>query len=359
MSTSLQKEFSKSLLGKDLLYKFPKIELHRHLEGTFDLDTLYNLSVKNDLDTPRDRAKFKEYCQFPKDHDSDFLLFLGKFHNNWYKSLDDVSEVVFNSVKNIKKEGLHYIELRFSPEHYALVNDFDRIDITKLVVDSANSAARQTDLKIKYILTFNRGKQTADGMIALYKKMLDLNIDSIVGVDLAGDEKNYPPELFIRFFDFVKKVGVHKIDIHAGEVTDSSQIWTAIDKLHADRIGHGVSAIHDKKLQLELIERQIYLCQCVISNFQTAAWSDTPTHPLPRLFRNNVPVSISSDDPTIQNANLVDDYRTIIESFDFNFQDLVDINFNTIDASFLSKDQKSTMKEDYSQALDSFIIENS
>lgn len=359
MSTSLQKEFSKSLLDKDLLYKFPKIELHRHLEGTFDLDTLYNLSVKNNLDTPRDTAEFREYCQFPKDHDSDFLLFLGKFHNNWYKSLDDVSEVVFNSVKNIKKEGLHYIELRFSPEHYALVNDFDRIDITKLVVDSADSAARQTDLKIKYILTFNRGKQTADEMIALYKKMLDLNIDSIVGVDLAGDETNYPPELFTRFFDFVKNVGVHKIDIHAGEVTDSSQIWTAIDKLHADRIGHGVSAIHDKKLQLELKERQIYLCQCVISNFQTAAWSDTPTHPLPRLFRNNVPVSISSDDPTIQNANLVDDYKTIIESFDFDFQDLVDINFDTIDASFLSKDQKSTMKEDYSQAVDSFIRENS
>lgn len=359
MSTSLHKEFSKSLLHKDLLYKFPKIELHRHLEGTFDLDTLYDLSIKNDLDTPRDKAEFKEYCQFPKDHDSDFLLFLGKFHNNWYNSLDDVSKVVFNSVKNIKKEGLHYIELRFSPEHYALVNNFDRIDITKLVVEAADSAALQTDLKIKYILTFNRGKQTAEEMIELYKKMLDLNIDSIVGVDLAGDETNYPPELFINFFDFVKRVGIHKIDIHAGEVSDSRQIWTAIDKLHADRIGHGVSAIHDEKLQKELIDRQIYLCQCVISNFQTAAWSDTPTHPLPRLFRKNVPVSISSDDPTIQNADLVDDYSTIIESFDFSFQELVKINLDTIEASFLSKDQKSTLKEDYSQAVDSFIRDNS
>lgn len=359
MSTSLQNEFSKSLLDKDLLYKFPKIELHRHLEGTFDLDTLYNLSVKNDLDTPRDKAEFKEFCQFPKDHDSDFLLFLGKFHNNWYKSLDDVSEVVFNSVRNIKKEGLHYIELRFSPEHFALVNDFDRLDITRLIIENADAAARQTDLKIKYILTFNRGKQTADEMIELYKKVLDLNIDSIIGVDLAGDETNYPPELFIKFFDYVKHVGIHKIDIHAGEVTDSSQIWTAIDKLHADRIGHGVSAIHDNKLQLELTERKIYLCQCVISNFQTASWSDTPTHPLPRLFRRNVPVSISSDDPTIQNADLVDDYMTIIKTFDFSFKELVKINFDTIEASFLSEDQKRKLKEDYTQAVDSFINENS
>ena len=359
MSALFQKEFNKSLLDIDLLYKFPKIELHRHLEGTFDIDTLYELSIKNDLDTPREKDLFKEYCQFPKDHESDFLLFLAKFHNNWYRSLDDVYKIVYNSVIKIVDEGIHYIELRFSPEHYSLENNFDRIDITKLVIEAANAAAKKSNLKIKYILTFNRGKQTEEEMLELYRKMLDLSIDSIVGVDLAGDETNYPPELFSKFFTAVKKIGVHKIDIHAGEVTDSKQIWTAIDKLHADRIGHGVSTIHDEKLQQELIDRNIYLCQCVISNFQTAAWSDTPTHPIARLFRKNVPVSISSDDPTIQNANLVDDYMTIVKNFDFTFQELVKINFNTIDASFLSADQKIRLREDYSKELDLFIKENS
>jgi len=359
MSASFLREFNKSLLDMDLLYRFPKIELHRHLEGTFDLDTLYDISVKNNLDTPRDKVKFKEYCQFPKDHESDFLLFLGKFHNNWYQSFDDVYRVVYDSVKNIIKEGLHYIELRFSPEHFALVNDFDRIEITKIVIEAANAAAKSTGLKIKYILTFNRGKQSAEEMLELYKKMLDLNIDSIIGVDLAGDETNYPPELFSKFFKSVKEIGVHKIDIHAGEVSDSTQIWTAIDKLYADRIGHGVSTIYDEKLQQELIDRRIYLCQCVISNFQTSAWSDTPTHPIARLFRKDVPVSISSDDPTIQNANLVDDYYTIIKNFNFSFNELVKINFDSIEASFLSEDQKSRLREDYTSALDDFVTNNS
>ena len=359
MSVPTIKDFNKSLLDKDLLYRFPKNELHRHLEGTFDIDTLYELSVKNDLDTPRDKIKFQEYCQFPKNHDSDFLLFLAKFHNNWYSSYDDVSRVVYNSVKNIIKEGLHYIELRFSPEHYSLVNNFDRVDITKIVVEAADAAARETGLRIKYLLTFNRGKQNQDEMIKLYKKMVDLNLDNIIGVDLAGDETNYPPEMFVKFFDAVKRIGVHKIDIHAGEVTDSKQIWTAIDQLHADRIGHGVSTIHDEKLQNELIKRKIYLCQCVISNFQTAAWSDTPTHPIMSLFRRGVPVSISSDDPTIQNADLVDDYYTIIKNFDMSFEEMVKINVDTISASFLSEDQKLSMKEDYRRAVDSFIRENS
>ncbi|QEN09071.1 adenosine deaminase [Oceanispirochaeta crateris] len=359
MSAIIQREFNKSLLENDLLYTFPKIELHRHLEGTFDIDTLYELSIKNDLDTPRDKALFKEYCQFPKDHESDFLLFLAKFHNNWYRSLDDVYKVVYNSVIKIVNEGVHYIELRFSPEHFSLENDFNRLDITRLVIEAADAAAKASGLKIKYILTFNRGKQTAHEMLELYKKMLDLNIDSIVGVDLAGDETNFPPELFCDFFDAVNEIGMHKIDIHAGEVTDSKQIWTAIDKLHAHRIGHGVSTIYDEKLQKELIDRRIYLCQCVISNFQTASWSDTATHPIARLFRKNVPVSISSDDPTIQNASLVDDYTTIIKNFDFTYQELVKINYNTIEASFLTFDQKNKMKEDYSKALDLFVSKNS
>ena len=301
----------------------------------------------------------KNSANFPKIMIQIFSSFLAKFHNNWYSSYDDVSKVVYNSVRNIIKEGLHYIELRFSPEHYSLVNNFDRVDITRIVVEAADAAAQETGLKIKYLLTFNRGKQNQDEMINLYKKMVDLNLDNIIGVDLAGDETNYPPEMFIKFFDAVKNIGVHKIDIHAGEVTDSQQIWTAIDKLHADRIGHGVSTIHDEKLQQELIKRKIYLCQCIISNFQTAAWSDTPSHPIATLFRKGVPVSISSDDPTIQNADLVDDYYTIIKHFDFTFQELVKINMNTIEASFLSEDQKISMRDEYSKAIDHFIRDNS
>ncbi len=353
-----QFNFYKSLLDKDLLYKFPKNELHRHLEGTFDIDTLYELSVKNTLDTPRDRKKFQEYCQFPKDHDSDFLLFLAKFHNDWYRSYNDISKLVYNSVANIRKENLHYLELRFSPEHYSLENNFDRLDITKLVVEAADAAAKENNLNIKYLLTFNRGKQNQDEMTALYKKILDLDLSEIVGVDLAGDETNYPPENFIRFFDVVHNAGVHKIDIHAGEVTDSSQIWTAIDKLHASRIGHGVSTIHDPKLQKELTKRKIALCQCVISNFQTAAWSDTPNHPIAELYRMGVPVTINSDDPTIQNADLIDDYYTIMKYFDFNFEDLLKINLNTIDSSFLKEEEKNTMKESYMKSIERFVTEN-
>ena len=358
MSAKTHLNFNKSLLNKDLLYKFPKNELHRHLEGTFDIDTLYELSVKNDLDTPRDKKAFKEFCQFPKNHEPDFLLFLEKFHNNWYGSLDDVYKVIYNSVKKIKKEGLFYLELRFSPEHYALVKNFDRIEVTKIVLDAAQTAADETDLKIKYLLTFNRSKQTPQEMLELYKKILDQDFSSIIGVDLAGDETNFPPEMFVDFFKEVHNAGIHKIDIHAGEICDSKQIWTAIDKLHASRIGHGISSYHDKVLQKELLERQICLCQCLVSNYQTNAWSDSKNHPIGYNFKNSIPVSINSDDPTIQNADLVEDYYRVVDYLNFTFEDLVQINLNTIDYSFLNYSEKEKLKEMYLKEINSFIQNN-
>lgn len=355
MSATKYDDFNKSLRDKDLLKAFPKIELHRHLEGTFDIDTLYDLSIKNNLDTPRDRVAFKEYCQFPKNHKPDFLLFLAKFHNNWYRSHSDVHKVIYNSVKKIKDEGLHYIELRFSPEHYALENNFDRLDMIDIILEASQAAASETDLKIKYLLTFNRGKQTSEEMIQLYQKILKKNYDNIVGVDLAGDETNYPPELFESFFNVVHKEGIHKIDIHAGEICDSKQIWTAIDKLHADRIGHGISSYHDKELQKELTDRKINLCQCLISNYQTNAWSDSKNHPIGYNYRNAVPVSINSDDPTIQNATLVEDYYKVVDYLGFSLEDLVQINLNTIGAAFLNDKEKKILNKSYLKAVDSFI----
>ncbi len=359
MSASNNLSFSKSLLDKDLLYNFPKIELHRHLEGTFDLPTLFEIARKNELDTPGDFESFKAYCQFPLHHKPDFLLFLDKFHNNWYKSLDDVYEIVYNSVKKIKKEGLFYIELRFSPEHFALVNNFDRIEVTKIILRAAQKAAKETDLLIKYLITFNRSKQTQEEMFELYKKILDGDFPEILGVDLAGDETNYPPELFSGFFTEVNRIGLHKIDIHAGEICDSQQIWTAINDLHADRIGHGISSFYDKVLQKELIDRQISLAQCLISNYQTNAWADSQNHPIGYNFRNNIPVSINSDDPTIQNADLVEDYYKVVEYLNFSFEDLVQINSNTIDYSFLNSYEKETMKNSYKEEVDRFIRKNS
>lgn len=331
------------LLEKSLMKTIPKVELHRHLEGMFSIKHLFELSKKNDLDTPRNFEDFKKEFQFPKDSGPNFLLFLSKFKRFWYRSLDDIDYIVYHSVLTLKDEGLLYIELRFAPDHFAEFNKFDRSEVVKVVINAANRASKEINLSINYLLTFNRMFQTSQEMIADLKKIDVLDIPSIVGIDLAGDEVNYAPELFAPFFDYIQSLKKYKIDIHAGEVTDSSAIWSAITKLHSNRIGHGISAINDKELQEYLKKNKITLCQCITSNFQTGAWVDSKTHPLNDLYKSGIPVCINSDDPTIQDADLTDDYIKCVKYFGFTIKDFYNLNMNAVKAAFLDDHNKKLL----------------
>ena len=343
------------LLKKSVMKHFPKVELHRHLEGTFPVKKLFELSQNNKLDMPTDYKAFKKAVQFPKESSPDFLMFLAKFKNDWYRSHNDVSFITYHSVKELKKDGIFYIELRFSPEHFAEVNAFDREEITRLIIDAGNRAAREDGVLIRYLLTFNRNKQTEDEMIALYDMLKNsFGPGDIVGIDLAGDELHYPPELFTRFFQRIHDDGLYKATVHAGEVTEPRQIWVAIRELHADRIGHGVVCIRDEELQEYLKEQRIALEQCITSNYQTGAWADESHHPLGELYRKGVPVTINSDDPHIQDTDLTDDYIKTVRYFDFDVDDLESLNLIALNAAFLGPEEKERTIKAYRKRVAEF-----
>jgi adenosine deaminase len=338
---------------KNLWSKFPKIELHRHLEGAFDLKTLFKIAQKNKLDVPADFPAFKDAFQFPKDSGPDFHLFLSKFKNNWYRSLEDIYTITYESVKAFKKDNLFYIELRFNPESFAIFNNFDREEVTKLVLAAGNKAALEIGLKIKYLITFNRGQRDIDYFLSLYEKLLVINKPEIVGVDLAGDEVNYPVKLFTKLFTAIRGDKRYKTTIHAGEVTPPSEIWEAI-KLNAARIGHGTTTIQDPKLQDYLTENQIALEQCITSNYQTGSWRDSKTHPINPLYHKKVPVTINSDDPSIQNTELSEDYEKAEKLFGFTLNDFVNLNLTAISASFTTASEKETLQNEYLGAVGAF-----
>jgi adenosine deaminase len=99
--------------NKAIMKQFPKVELHRHLEGTFALPTLHRVALKNGLPYSEKMAEFKSAVQFPRDSEPDFLTFLSKFKNDWYRSHQDVVDIVRDSVLDFVNDGLFYIELRF------------------------------------------------------------------------------------------------------------------------------------------------------------------------------------------------------------------------------------------------------
>ena len=352
--TYQKKDLKKPLTSKSAMQGFPKVELHRHLEGTFPVDKLYDLAIRNDLDVPKTFPEFKKFVQFPKDSEPDFLIFLTKFKNHWYRSYEDIAFISYHSVKELAQDGIFYIELRFSPEHFALYNDFDRIQVTRTIIEAANKAAEEEGIAIRYLLTFNRNKQTAKEMLDLYNSLKDQRLDEIVGIDLAGDEINYPPELFLSFFDQVHKDGLYRSTIHAGEVTSAKQIWEAVEKLGADRIGHGTQSIYDPSIQEYLKEHHIALELCITSNHQTGAWEDEKTHPLGELYRRGVPVTLNSDDPFIQDSDLTDDYIKSVRYFDFGVEDLKLLNLAALEYSFAAEKEKEKLRKLYIRQLAAF-----
>ncbi len=347
------------LLKREVMEKFPKIELHRHIEGSFHLETLYKVAKRNNISVPDTFEGFVETAQFPKNHKPDFALFLSKFRNDWYRNYKDIEEIIYSSVYNFKQENLFFLELRFSPEHFCLENDFDRVEVTKLILDTAKQAAKDIDLKIAFLVTLNRNKQKQEEMLALYNKIIEAGFDDIVGFDLAGNEEWNPAEEFVDLFAQIHKEKKIGITIHAGEVTSPDQIWKAIDLLHATRVGHGTNSIQDKKLQEALKERNIYLEQCPVSNYYTGSWVDTPTHPFKELNENGVKVTINSDDPTIQNANLIDDFITAIKYYGINFESLKDLNLRCLEGSFISSETKKMYKEEYEKRIQAFLDQHS
>ncbi len=346
---------SKSMkLNRATLLKMPKIEVHRHLEGTYPIQSLFKMAKKNKLDVPGDIESFKKAFQFPKNHKPDFLLFLSKFKKFWYKSMEDISSITYDSVLSLADENLFYIELRFNPLHFTELTGLDPSAVTQTIINSSKNAASKTGLQIRFLLTFNRGVQTAKEMIQTYRELQKVDLSSVVGIDLAGDEINYPPELFIEFFDVIKKDGHFKIDIHAGEVTASDGIWVSIDQLHADRIGHGISAIHDPKLQKVLKDERIFLAQCISSNYQTGSWVDESTHPMKRLYESGIPITMASDDPTIQDTDLTDDYVKAVTNFGWTADTLVQLNLDAIESSFLTDAEKASISNEYLMAVNSY-----
>ena len=286
------------------------------------------------------------------------MLFLAKFRNDWYKSLDDISVLTYESVKAFATDGLKYVEIRFAPETFATLNNFNRAETTRTVIKAAESAAAETGLMVRFIITFVRGKIDVQQMLKLYDTIANLALPGIVGIDLAGDELHFPPGQYKPLFDQVNKDNIFSSTVHAGEVTPSNRIWEAIEYLGAKRIGHGTSAIQDQQLQEYLIRNFICLEQCITSNYQTGSWSDEAHHPIAYLFKKGVPTTLNSDDPFIQDSDLTDDYIKALKYFHFTLEDLIKLNINAIKGSFLTPVEKQALETEYKKEILAFMKDN-
>ena len=310
------------------ILKVPKVELHLHLDGSIPLNVLEQLSGLSHEEV---------YQKAVSENDKTLTEYLERFDfiNSLIKTKEDLELISYSLGKELEKENVIYAEIRFAPIDYVSSN------LTgEEVIESVLSGLSKCNLKTNLILCMRRGadysynKQT----IELANKYLN---KGVVAVDLVGDETTYPFTLYKELFDICKYANI-PFTIHAGEVT-KRDIKDIIP--YTKRIGHGIKIYDDLELINLVKDNNILLEVCPNSNIDTKNIVDYSHHPIRKLYDSSIKVSINTDNRTVSNITLTEEYTNLINYLDFTYADLYQMNFNAIDYAFISDEEKEKLKK--------------
>jgi adenosine deaminase len=166
--------------------------------------------------------------------------------------------------------------------------------------------------------------------------------DQITALDLAGDEKNWPAELFTEHFRRGRDAG-WAITVHAGEAGGAPSVWAALEKLGATRIGHGIRAIDDPALLDHLRERRVGLEINLTSNVQTNTVPGFAAHPLKAFLAHGLLATINTDDPVISGIDLNHEYRIAAPAAGLSTADIIQAQRNALAIAFLTPEERSAL----------------
>ncbi len=325
-------------------HNLPLIDLHRHLDGSVRLSTILELGKKYGLDLPADTLEgLRPHVQVTEPLD-DIMVYFGKFR--WMvEILVDLSaceRIAYENVLDAQKEGLDYIELRFSPVFMAKPHGLDPTAVVGAVVDGINRGREAVgeDLKVNLLGIISRTYGIEVGMQEL--KALLAYQDEITGLDLAGDEANYPASLFVPHFKLAREAG-WGITVHAGESAGTESIWSAIRDLGAQRIGHALHVMKDLGLVETMISQEIGIEANLTSNVHTNTVPSYADHPLKSWLDAGLLATINTDDPGISPVTLAEELSLAAPKAGLTAEDTRKAQVNAVKVAFLSDAEKQAL----------------
>ncbi len=320
----------------------PLIDLHRHLDGSVRLQTILELGRQHNIPLPADTLEDLRPHVMVATPQPGLIEFLAKFR--WMTGVladyDACSRVARENVEDAHKEGIRYIELRFSPSFMADAHNLDPSRVTAAVVEGVRQGEAETGVKVNLIgiLTRSYGPVRAGRELAA---LLDHKRE-IIALDLAGDEGNWPAELFVEHFRKGRAAG-WQVTVHAGEAAGAQSIVTAVDQLGATRIGHGVRALEDPSVVELLHQRGIGLEVSLTSNVQTSTVADYPSHPLKKFLEAGLLATINTDDPGISGIDLAHELDIAAPAAGLSETEVIQALHNAWDIAFLAPGEKTEL----------------
>jgi adenosine deaminase len=359
MSTPLPKALELSGL-RTFIADLPKVELHRHLPGSLRLETIIDLAHEYQFDLPTDDPQeLKRYVQVTPGTPADLAYILrtvSAFLRRFFVSREAIARIAFEMVEDAWREGVIYLEVRFSPWYMATEHGLSLDDVVAGVADGLEAARARYPIHTAMLIGMTREA----GLEACSRAAnLALAQREVVGVDLSGDEQSHPARQFKSVFERIRRDGRLGITVHAGEASGPESVRDAIEYLGAHRIGHGVRVIHDPQVVELVRSRGVTLETCPTSNVLTGAVLSLADHPLRELLTAGVAATINTDDPSWFDTTLTGEYCLALAQLGLSFSELRQAVINAARGAFLPAAEREALvivlREAYAAAEGRFV----
>ncbi|MFT4263811.1 MAG: adenosine deaminase [Nocardioides sp.] len=318
----------------------PKVELHLHVEGTLEPETVFALAERNgialpyaDLDDLRGRYEF-----------TDLQSFLDLLYANEIVLVKavDFADMMARCLGRAAEVGVRHAEVFFDPQPH-VERGVALEEVVRGLVDGIARAEADHGITAALISCFHRDRSGEDALATL--EALVAVEAPLLGIGLDSTEVGNPASKFVDVYRRAAELGLRRV-AHAGEEGPASYVTDALDLLGVERVDHGIRAIEDPAVVARLAAERIPLTLCPQSNIRLCCVPSLAEHPLPALMAAGVVCTLNSDDPSYFGGYVDRDYAGVAEVFGFDDETMAGLARNSVTASFLPEERKQSLYAD-------------
>ena len=325
------------------------IDLHLHLDGSLDQQDFVYLLTKEGIPLPKDFPSciyVPEDCPSLEDYLKRFDLPLSLMQSG-----DNLRYVIRSLLTRLYNLGYIYAEIRFAPQLHTR-NGLSQEEVVKAVLQGLKEGLMgKSNFDANIILCCMRQADESINRETI-EAMIKINDPKIVAVDLAGPEAFKPSLAYNNLFALARDNNLN-MTIHAGEACGNDSVMGAID-IGAKRIGHGVHLSLDDDSVNKVLKNNIYFEFCPTSNLQTKSLKDYRDVPLLAFKDKGIKVTINSDNMTVSNTDVIQEFRHLYKTFNLSKEDVKQYLLNSIEAAFTNDINKYRLRSFLDQRIDEF-----
>ena len=324
-------------LTKEMLRRWPKAELHVHLDGALRPATMLELARRQGIRLPADTPDALAQVMLVR-HAKSLEEYLEKYDITLsvLQTAEALERVAYEFVIDKAAENVRYVEVRYSPLLHR-----PALTLTQAIeapLAGVRRAAAETGTKVGLIVCGIRTRPPADSL-ELARAAAEYRAEGVIAFDLAGAERGHPARDHRAAFEYAARHGM-ACTCHAGEGDGAHSILEAVHECGAQRIGHGTRLAEDPALLEEVVAQKIPLEMCLSSNVHTHTVASVAEHPFRRYYQQGVVVTLNTDGPLTDGVTLTDEYYLAHAALGLTPADLARVVLNTCESAFLADSEK-------------------